>query len=101
MSSAVVCQPPLTRMADEAWDFDAPIAVSTCETSIRPDEQAEPALTANPFKSKSINCTSLETPGIATQLVLGRRDEFLPNIVAPKFSISDSIVSSQPRNFCI
>ena len=59
ISSAVLRQPRLMRMALPAVAASAPMARRTCDGCTFPDEQAEPALTATPARSSAITCSSL------------------------------------------
>ena len=60
-------------MASPAAVSSTPIASRTCDAPTFPDEQAAPALTANPSRSKAITWVSPETPGMPMQLVFPRR----------------------------
>src|SRR5262249_59785337 len=78
ISAAVVVQPRLTRIAHSASSGGTPMASSTADLRTRPEEQAEPALTAIPARSKAMICVSLAAPGMDRQLVLGRRGASAP-----------------------
>src|SRR5882724_5466196 len=82
ISSGVVSQPKLTRIADLASAASTPMASRTWDGAILPEEHAEPALTATPARSSRITCVSLETPGRAMHDVLPRRGTFFPKIRA-------------------
>ena len=66
-------QPQLMRIAVSASEASIPIAVRTAERLTLPDEQAEPALTATPARSRAITWVSAFTPGMEMQVVLGSR----------------------------
>ena len=68
--TGMVPQPRLTRIADAASSAGTPMAVSTWEGFTLPLEQADPALTAIPARSKAMIWVSLVAPGIDTQEVL-------------------------------
>ena len=56
-------------MAQPVSAAGAPKARNTCDGSTLPDEQAEPALTATPARSKPMTCVSLCTPGMVMAAV--------------------------------
>ena len=60
-----------------------PMAASTGEALTLPDEQAEPALTRTPARSRAMTWVSEAKPGVATQRVLGRRGAASPMTTAP------------------
>ena len=60
-------------MAQPARSGGRPIAASTCDGPIRPDEQAAPTPTATPARSSAISCSSPARPGVIRQLMLGSR----------------------------
>ena len=56
------------------------MAKATGDADIRPDEQAEPALSAIPARSSAMIWVDAGTPGIAIAEVLGRRGAVLPKM---------------------
>ncbi len=73
ISAAPLAQPRLTRIADPASASLAPMAPSTWEGATLPEEQAAPALTAIPARSRAMTWVSAASPGLPKQLVVGRR----------------------------
>ena len=73
MSASVVVQPVDTRIAPRLSSAGMPIAAKTCDRSTFPEEQAEPELTAMPSRSRAIRESSALLPGMAKQVVFGRR----------------------------
>src|SRR5947208_1049494 len=57
-SVSVFCFPKLKRILARARSGGRPIAVSTCDGSIAPEEQAAPVETASPFRSRAITIAS-------------------------------------------
>ncbi|MNU81519.1 hypothetical protein D3C71_711820 [compost metagenome] len=60
-----------------------------------PDEQAEPAETMTPTRSRVINCCGLSQPSTAMNRVLGRRGAAPPMMVAPAALTLASAASRQ------
>src|SRR5579862_8202460 len=58
ISASIVCRPRLKRMLARARSGRRPMASSTCDGSIAPDEHAAPVETARPFKSSAITSAS-------------------------------------------
>src|ERR1039458_3922090 len=61
MSSAVFCLPRLKRMPARARSERNPIAISTWDGSIAPDEHAAPVETARPLRSREM---TIDSPSI-------------------------------------
>src|SRR5208282_1582463 len=61
-SSGVFCLPRLKRMLALARSRLNPIASSTCDGSIAPEEHAAPVETASPFKSSAMTRASPSMP---------------------------------------
>src|SRR5437867_742910 len=59
-SSAVFCFPKLKRRLARARSAGIPMAVSTCEGSIAPEEQAAPVETAIPLRSRAIVTSAVQ-----------------------------------------
>ena len=74
-----------------------PIAVSTCEGSTAPLEQAEPEETAIPSRSSPISSASGSAPGTETLLMVGRRAAPAPFTTSPE-TASRSPASSRSRS---
>ena len=91
-SSAVFCLPRLKRSVPRARSGDKPIAVSTCEGSIAPEEHAAPVETAKPLRSRAITSASPSMQSKWMLVVLGTRGTPLP--FRPVDSTSPSIVCS-------
>ena len=62
MSPAVVLQPRLTRMVDSASAGSTPMAASTWLVATLPEEQAAPAETATPARSRAMTCVAAAMP---------------------------------------
>src|SRR5260221_13026400 len=75
ISDSVVLGPKLTRTAAPASCGGTPMAASTCEDWTLPEEQAAPADTATPARSKAMTAGSALIPATADNVVLGRRSE--------------------------
>jgi hypothetical protein len=73
MSSKTVFQPELILSAVSASEGSTPMAVSTAERLTLPDEQAAPALTQTPARSRAMTCVSALTPGMEMQVVFESR----------------------------
>ncbi len=73
MSAAVVWRPRLKRRLARASSAGRPMAVSTCEGSTAPDEQAAPVEQARPFRSSAMTKASPSMPGKVMFVVLGVR----------------------------
>ena len=72
-SSAVFCLPNENRSAATPSSRGTPMAVSTCDGSTAPVEQAEPEEQAIPARSRCISSASLSVPGIDTLVTWGAR----------------------------
>src|SRR5581483_9396788 len=72
-SSDVVCFPRLKRMLPRARSADTPIAVSTWEGSMAPDEHAAPVEIDSPFRSSAITMASPSMQSKEIFVVLGTR----------------------------
>ena len=64
MSAWAVVAPKLTRTTSRAAAGSQPIAARTWLGLTLPDEQALPAETAIPARSKAISCAAAGTPGM-------------------------------------
>src|SRR5260370_21826544 len=83
ISDSVVLGPRLTRTAAPASCGGTPMAASTCEDWTLPEEQAAPADTATPARSKAMTAVSALMPGTAHNVVLGNRSSPAPTITTP------------------
>src|SRR5262249_45100961 len=82
ISASLVLQLRLTRIVEAAISAEAPIPSKTWLGPTLPEEQAAPALTMTPSRSRAMTCVSAETPGSAIALVLGRRGAVDPMTIA-------------------
>src|SRR5438552_1802692 len=73
MSAEVVWRPRLKRRLARASSGGKPMAVSTCDGSTVPEEQAAPVEQARPFRSRAMRRASPSTPGKTRLVVLGVR----------------------------
>src|SRR5216684_6016617 len=73
MSAEVVWRPRLKRRLARASSGGKPMAVSTCEGSTAPEEQAAPVEQARPLRSRAMRRASPSTPGKIRFVVLGAR----------------------------
>src|ERR1700682_4664838 len=73
MSAEVVWRPRLKRRLARASSGGKPMAVSTCDGSTAPEEQAAPVEQARPFKSSAMRRASPSTPGKTRFVVFGVR----------------------------
>src|SRR5687768_14379359 len=79
-SASVFAAPRLNRIEFCVRCTGRPIALSTCDGSSVPDEQAEPVDTAIPARSSAINSDSASTRSKLILLVFGTRGERAPLI---------------------
>ena len=68
-----MCRPTLRRNAFCVSCSGSPIALSTCDGSSVPDEQADPVDTAKPSRSSAISSDSASMPSNPMLVVLGTR----------------------------
>src|SRR5260370_38143962 len=83
ISDSVVLGPRLTRTAAPASCGGTPMAASTCEDWTLPAEQAAPADTATPARSKAMTAGSALNPATATTTVLASRSKPRPQLPTP------------------
>ncbi len=89
-SSAVVANPRLKRIAFCVSCGSRPIALSTCDGSRVPDEQADPVETAMPSRSKAMTSDSASMPSKPMLLVLATRASRRPLTCVPGTAASSS-----------
>src|SRR2546430_16070461 len=80
ISDSVVLGPRLTRTAALASCGGTPMAASTCEGWTLPEEQAAPADTATPARSKAMTAGSAFIPAPPDSVVVGRRPGWAPEM---------------------
>ena len=72
-SASLLPCPRLNRTAPRARSLGTPMAISTCEGSTAPVEQADPPEAATPARSRCMSRASLSAPGTATLSTCGAR----------------------------
>jgi hypothetical protein len=78
MSPETVFQPQLILIAVSDSAGSTPMAESTADRVTLPDEQAAPALTQTPAKSRAMTCVSAFTRGMEMQVVFTNRGTSAP-----------------------